>query len=383
MNSSADSPPSRPQATCVELAVIADRDFFIPTLVMLSSARQSKAAGSCYRIHFFSTSGFSDWQRDKLSQLSAADVEILLHTTALTEEERSWDHRRCVQRISGATMVRLRLPELLPDVERLLYLDGDIIVRKDLTPLFQEDCGGALLAGVTEMAGMLSCKTHEKLGTSHYINAGVLLMNLAELRRQSPFRPEALKAAMHNPNVVWMDQDIINLYCDHALHLLPLRCNAMLSSLREIHHYSLASVNEFYGTQYPSWEAMEEDALLIHVAGHKKPWLFSNVLHSELWMEAYRQSPLAHLSLPRGTEPEELRATLHSLYGIFPEESQDVHWRLFGVLPLLTVKRRRGKCRYLLLGLLPLLKVSEKAGNRRYLLFGFLPLLSARISLRP
>ena len=71
------------------------------------------------------------------------------------------------------SLMRLALPEILPEEYRALYLDVDTIVTGDLGPLFSASLGGCPVGGVREPS--------RSRGVPYY-NAGVLLMDLFALR---------------------------------------------------------------------------------------------------------------------------------------------------------------------------------------------------------
>lgn len=85
-----------------------------------------------------------------------------------------------------ATLLRLCLPNLLPGLNKILYLDGDIIVNGDLSPLFDLDISGYHVAAAKDSASVYNINYQTAMGieSSHfYYNAGILLLNLAALRQ--------------------------------------------------------------------------------------------------------------------------------------------------------------------------------------------------------
>lgn len=80
------------------------------------------------------------------------------------------------------TWYRCLLPELLPDVERILYLDCDTIVRQSLLPLWDIDISGKLFGVVEDSSRSKSRATELGLADKFYFNAGVVLMNLVKCR---------------------------------------------------------------------------------------------------------------------------------------------------------------------------------------------------------
>ncbi len=82
------------------------------------------------------------------------------------------------------TWYRCLLADLFPQESRILYLDSDVIVRKSLSPLWEIDLGTDLVAGVEDI--VLSRYNSKLLGLkqNYYINAGVLLINAYQWRKE-------------------------------------------------------------------------------------------------------------------------------------------------------------------------------------------------------
>lgn len=81
---------------------------------------------------------------------------------------------------SPYTLLRL-LADLLPLPDRILYLDADVMLCKDITLLYDQDVGEFEYAAAPDHYGKF-------LIHPHYINAGVLLLNLRRCRQTGIFR---------------------------------------------------------------------------------------------------------------------------------------------------------------------------------------------------
>jgi lipopolysaccharide biosynthesis glycosyltransferase len=131
-----------------------------------------------------------------------------------------------------ATWYRIFLPELLPDVDRILYLDADLIVVDSLAPLWEVDLRGYWVGAVTNVFQQNHLARPAELGLAGprvYFNAGVLLMNLAEMRRDR--RTQALLdyGVGHAPKLEWRDQDALNVVLGERRLKLHPRWNCMNS----------------------------------------------------------------------------------------------------------------------------------------------------------
>ena len=163
---------------------------------------------------------------------------------------------------------RLLAGQFLPNhLERVIYLDPDILVINPLRPLWEMDLKGNLFAaaahtGKTDLANSVN---RLRLGTDHdYYNSGVLLIDLAACRRI--ISPAVLfqYVAEHGRELLLPDQDILNgLY---GSSVLPLDDAVWNYDARNYNTYFLASS----GRYDVSW-VMANTAIL-HFCGKAKPW---------------------------------------------------------------------------------------------------------------
>jgi lipopolysaccharide biosynthesis glycosyltransferase len=122
-----------------------------------------------------------------------------------------------------ATWYRISLDELLPHADRILYLDVDLLVCQSLLPLWQTPMRDHLIGAVTNVPPDpdLAYTQRPQLGGDLYFNAGVLLMDLAAIRREGVGPVLREHAVRHAARMKWRDQDALN----EVLHgrRLPLR----------------------------------------------------------------------------------------------------------------------------------------------------------------
>ena len=163
---------------------------------------------------------------------------------------------------------RLLAARLLPDtLDRVLYLDPDILVINPLRPLWETDLQGNLFAaaahtGMTELANGVN---RVRLGSEgDYYNSGVLLMDLAAGRRE--IHPDELFAyvAEHGKELLLPDQDLLNAL--YSQRILPLEDALWNYDARNYNNYLLRS-----GGVYRVRWVMEHTAIL-HFCGKAKPW---------------------------------------------------------------------------------------------------------------
>ena len=184
---------------------------------------------------------------------------------------------------------RVQLPELLPDAERILYLDGDAIVVDSLEELWTIDMGDNYVAAVTNVFEPHYAWLPERLGMSdplEYFNSGVLLMNLELMRRDN--RTPALWewAHAHADKLLWNDQDALSAVLGSRRLALAPRWNCMTAVL------VMPEAVEVFGA-----EAVEEarrNPAIRHFEGPpmNKPWhLLCSYDMADVYFEHRRGTP--------------------------------------------------------------------------------------------
>lgn len=184
---------------------------------------------------------------------------------------------------------RIFLPDLLPECERALYLDLDVIVVDALGPLWATDLGDHYLGAVTNVFMTGHTGRGKMLGLSGdevYFNSGVMLMNLAAWRRDGCTRMVHDYARRHADRLGWADQDAMNVLLGHRRLALHPRWNCMNSVLE------FDSAVDVFGADAVS-EARSDPGIR-HFEGPSinKPWHYlCDHDMRELYLEHRRQTP--------------------------------------------------------------------------------------------
>ncbi len=278
----------------VHLAALTDATYAVPTAVMLTSVRASKKPGSRYCVHLFLTEPYPGYE-EKVRELSSEDFEVRLRQIDISH----FDHIPSTHKhVSRTTLAKFDLGELLPEVDKVLYIDGDALVRQDLTEYYSTELGENVMAATADVGYPYPYAVEIMGEEKYYINAGVMLLNLALMRREN--MAERLLKAREEVPARWklMDQDVFNYVCRGRIIYKPVRYNYLIRSVRL--KRSVEYVNAIFGTQYESLRQVEEDAVIIHMNSSVKPWDYVNVPTSDLWAHYYHLSPYGDVPLTRG-----------------------------------------------------------------------------------
>jgi lipopolysaccharide biosynthesis glycosyltransferase len=182
------------------------------------------------QIHYLHGADFPQRTAELLAEMvesEGARISFLEVSDERVADLPEWEY------VSSSAWYRIYLPELLPDVDRLLYLDIDTIVVDSIEPLLETDLGNHYVGAVTDVPELDHVRHQATLGLTRaepLFNSGVLLMNLRLMRDDGC--TEALRDyTLEHAGEIRGDQDPINVVLGKKrLHLHP-RWNCMNSVL--------------------------------------------------------------------------------------------------------------------------------------------------------
>ncbi len=191
------------------------------------------------------------------------------------------------------TYFRLMLLDMLPaEVDRLLYLDVDLIINKSLDDLYHTDFENAVICAAMDSNGIrvseetFSPKQCEMFRTAfahghRYFNAGVMLMNISELRKEYDFDVYMDLIREWNYEMTAPDQDILNYAHWGKVKYIRWEVYDLFARIAHNHEVSVSEV--------------QESTAIIHYAG-SKPWSGDNVHYpiEQIWWDYAKLTPFYH-----------------------------------------------------------------------------------------
>ena len=185
--------------------------------------------------------------------------------------------------------IRLYLGECLTQIDKVLYLDCDIIVNGSLRELWNTDVSGCAVAGVRDRINDY-VRVYNRLGypmSEGYINSGMMLINLKRWREDGFFRKARLVASDKGAAVLKNhDQDIINAIYHGRIMMLPFRYNLL--------EYYLYVEEWLYLDRkyYPEIIGACKNPAVIHFCMPQKPWHYECINpFRELYYKYRRMTP--------------------------------------------------------------------------------------------
>lgn len=275
--------------TEVSVAFICDRSYVLPAGVAVTSLICNRKPDTVYDIYIIA------------SDLTQADIAIFREFTKpdvkihiIEASSAKYRHAGHFGHVSTATYLKFDLPDLLLDLDKVLYLDGDVIIQNDLAELFNTNIENYSAAAVRDI-GLIQ----NVLNIKNYFNTGVLLLNLKGLRKQRA-SAALMETVTSAKDIHFMDQDCFNIVLKDSVKHLPLRFNCPCQFLRQHKNiYPLEFINKTFKADYASWQALKQDAVIVHWITHTKPWLYHDVVLARRWDEYFHQSPFHDSLLKR------------------------------------------------------------------------------------
>ena len=170
--------------------------------------------------------------------------------------------------ITRTCYYRLQLPNLLPDLDKILYLDCDLIIKKSLKNLFNTDIEQCYIAGVEDIGCTFLFRFPQSNNWYNFlpiVNSGVLLMNLKKWREADIWN-KAKTLVLSGGGSYHLDQEIINRLCHEKCLLLDMSWNVQDSFYR----------NNLIVKSNPNVNTIKKTAQkpkILHYTTWIKPWV--------------------------------------------------------------------------------------------------------------
>ena len=248
----------------VEIVACTDHRFIMPVGVMMHSVcRNNCDLKVCFHV-------IIDESVTKDDKADLRDIASGMNVSFYNADSKLFSSMPLVPGLSNATYYRLLIPQILPErINKVLYLDGDIIVRHSVLPLWETDLEGFAIAAVTDADESLIEKYNRQKYSPKYghFNAGVMLINLKYWRANNTRREIESYIENHSESIRYCDQDILNYVLRTHKITLPITYNTQTGFLWVTERAC-----------YDYWKYEEEviearkDPVILHFT-HGKPWV--------------------------------------------------------------------------------------------------------------
>lgn len=278
----------------MSICFICDEAYAMYTAVAITSLIENRAPSAQYRVYIVAN-GLSSETIGVFKGMSCNGCAIEVVETADPDQYLYLEKEGYP--VSTAALFKFDLPKIFPDVSKLLYLDGDMLIQHDLTELFDTDISDVYAAVVKDYRALtLKGNLQERLQTDlqSYFNSGMMLLNLDLLRRDN--MPEKLLDYRINGINYYMDQDALNIVFYKSVKYVSFNYNFQTTCWR---YMDTAEMAGYYHLPYvrDKYEYVK-DAVILHYTA-EKPWKYYDGKCSEIWLHYFLISPYRNIHLHR------------------------------------------------------------------------------------
>lgn len=204
----------------VNIAMALDEGYLYPTVVSMTSMLENKNEKSEYHYYIMHPGDFSERSKEILKSLERKYPNCVVN---LINMENKFKTAR-QGHVTTPAYYRLALSDILPtDEDRVIWLDGDTIIFKDLTEMFNLDMTGYCYKGFLDYPYHLHELDAFGIKSRDYICSGVMLLNLEELRKNDAVSRYEKFIEKNNAKLSCHDQTTINVMFHDKIGILPAK----------------------------------------------------------------------------------------------------------------------------------------------------------------
>lgn len=280
----------------ISIAMATDNNYAYPTIVAMTSILENKNPETKIDFYIMLSGDFDKLLRDKIESLKNKECSI-----SFIDMKDKLKDLYTSGTITTASYYRILLPDLLPDLDKILYMDVDTITLKDLSDLFNIDVDNFYFAGISDKISYGGCGplSDRKLKDmfikifggkenldNMYVNAGILLFNLKKMREDKLVKKLIECASANNFNR--HDQDVLNYVC-----------HSKIKNIDKIFNCRPAKIENF------------KDQVIVHYMC-KKPWNYHNIKYADIWWNYAKETELEKEITERFPDKSKIKKNIHS-----------------------------------------------------------------------
>ena len=257
----------------IHLSINIDNKYIYPCIVFLTSLLDNRKQSTFYNIHLLTNNNLTKNSMNKLDKIieKFGNNSVKLNYYNLE----NYFKKATITFISVATYYKLALPSLLPNVDKIIYSDSDMLNLEDLTEMYNIEFKDKIyFCGTLDYINHLNQLKEFGLSSDKYINGGVLLMNLKAMRENSI--DKKLSEFIANHTLKFHDQTAaINCVCHNNIQVLPYKYNVFSYPSFDI--FSKLNNQQNIKYKFNESELFKDfnEPTLYHYISVRKPWFHS------------------------------------------------------------------------------------------------------------
>ena len=240
----------------ISISYALDDGFVYPTIVSITSIMENVNSKNIYNFYIMHPGEFTLESKNKLKSFENKYENCYVYFIDMKDQYKELSVHRKWNKVILTTPAyyRLSLQDLLPNIDKIIYIDGDVIALNDIKIMYDIDMEGYYFKGYR----VWSRKVLDKY-IDNYLCSGVLLINLKELRKNNIGKKFSEFIKENSTNLTFHDETIINYVCSEKNGILEPKFGFIVRYKNEEGIYSKEEKKEAL-----------KDPVLIHLMD--KPW---------------------------------------------------------------------------------------------------------------
>ncbi len=250
----------------IEICMIADSNYVIPTLTAIKSLTLNVPKNIDICINILSNN-LSEYKKKELKKLETRNIKIDIKEISDLIPDIDSTHKY----VTKTSLGKFIIPDIYKDKNKILYIDGDVLVLNNIKELYNMDVRNVYAAAVEDM---IAVKTGlaEKVNLKRYFNSGVMLLNLKKMRDDN-ITQKLIEYKSKECESDFMDQNAFNTVFEDNIKFLSPTFN-LLTTIKA--KYNNSDIANFYNISVNELDAIYKSPVILHMAGGVKPW--NNIL---------------------------------------------------------------------------------------------------------
>ena len=275
----------------IPIVAISDAKQAFALATLFVNLMETKAKETVYELNALVAPDFTDEDVAKIKSLEHSYQDCKIN---IIKMDNRFDHiKNGIGYIANCRAYKMCMADMFPQYDKILYLDTDMLVFEDLSPLYNTDMSDNYIGGVFSIDHYLNRRELiEKLNIpdmTDYVNAGMLLMNLAEIRKNRIEEKLQALIGSYNDSV---DQHIFNKVCYGHIKHLPFKYNVFKSS--EWMYDNKEALVCMTGEEL---DEIINSPAIYHYTGKEKPWNTLKIKYGVRWIWYYKKTAYKDLKL--------------------------------------------------------------------------------------
>ena len=209
-----------------DIAFICDDNYCLPTAVCIQSIVDNYLSRDILNIHVC-TFGLNQQNNKRINCLGSENVKVIINV--FNEKCLESQLKTILQKshVTPTALIKFELPNYFSDLDTILYMDSDIVVKSDFLELLQLKIDNYYLAASSEFfeyLRMIQNSLRRKPSDLFYFNSGVMLLNLRKMR-EDHISDMLWDYKLNKTKTKLMDQESLNAICSSNTLHLPIKWN--------------------------------------------------------------------------------------------------------------------------------------------------------------